>query len=541
MNHLTIKTKLLLVSLLVSLAFAAVAIETLISTRSGLMESKKLMLTTQVDTVTSLLTHYEDEVKSGRMSLSDAQKEAKEHIKNLRYAEKEYFFILDDQVRGVMHPIKPALDNTDLSEIKDPNGKHLFVEFAKVAKEEKEGYVEYMWPKPNTETPLPKLTFVRSFSAWGWIIGSGVYIDDVDDEFFASVVQKGIIITFVIGMLLIIMTAIQRSIVMKLGTMQKMAEELASGNGDLTKRLAVTGDDEPSKTAGSINDFISVIQSLVQNAKRSSDENASVATELSQTSLVIGRRMEDEATQMDAIYHNAQEIISRLELSKRENEATCKDVIDANKMLRLSQEELSLMIGMIHHSVEIEADFALKIHELSNNARQIGEVLAVIGEIADQTNLLALNAAIEAARAGEHGRGFAVVADEVRKLAERTQGSLTQTNATISVIVSSIEEASVQMGENAQSIEKLGEKSHQVGQKIQQTASVVEQTSEAIKKMVADADGNKTEVEEISKRLATMNDLARANARSIEEVATTAEHLYKVADGLKQDLGRFHA
>lgn len=541
MNHLTIKTKLLLVSLLVSLAFAAVAIETLISTRSGLMESKKLMLTTQVDTVTSLLTHYEDEVKSGRMSLSDAQKEAKEHIKNLRYAEKEYFFILDDQVRGVMHPIKPALDNTDLSEIKDPNGKHLFVEFAKVAKEEKEGYVEYMWPKPNTETPLPKLTFVRSFSAWGWIIGSGVYIDDVDDEFFASVVQKGIIITFVIGMLLIIMTAIQRSIVMKLGTMQKMAEELASGNGDLTKRLAVTGDDEPSKTAGSINDFISVIQSLVQNAKRSSDENASVATELSQTSLVIGRRMEDEATQMDAIYHNAQEIIARLELSKQENEATCKDVIDANKMLRLSQEELSVMIGMINHSVEIEADFALKIHELSNNARQIGEVLAVIGEIADQTNLLALNAAIEAARAGEHGRGFAVVADEVRKLAERTQGSLTQTNATISVIVSSIEEASVQMGENAQSIEKLGEKSHQVGQKIQQTASVVEQTSEAIKKMVADADGNKTEVEEISKRLATMNDLARANARSIEEVATTAEHLYKVADGLKQDLGRFHA
>ena len=541
MNHLTIKTKLLLVSLLVSLAFAAVAIETLLSTRSGLMESKKLMLTTQIDTVTSLLTHYEDEVKAGRMSLSDAQKEAKEHIHNLRYAEKEYFFILDDQVRGVMHPIKPALDNTDLSEIKDPNGKHLFVEFAKVAKEEKEGYVEYMWPKPNTETPLPKLTFVRAFPAWGWIIGSGVYIDDVDDEFFAAVVQKGIIITFVIGMLLIIMTAIQRSIVMKLGTMQKMAEELASGKGDLTKRLAVAGNDEPSRASGSINDFISVIQSLVQNAKRSSDENASVATELSQTSLVIGRRMEDEATQMDAIYHNAQEIIARLELSKRENEATCKDVINANKMLRLSQEELSIMIGMIHHSVKVEADFALKIHELSSNARQIGEVLAVIGEIADQTNLLALNAAIEAARAGEHGRGFAVVADEVRKLAERTQGSLTQTNATISVIVSSIEEASIQMGENAQSIEKLGEKSQLVDEKIQQTANVVEQTSEAIKKMVADADGNKTEVEEISKRLATMNDLARANARSIEEIATTAEHLYKVADGLKQDLGRFHA
>lgn len=541
MNQLTIKTKLMLVSLLVSLAFAAVAIETLVSTRSGLMDAKKLMLTTQIDTVTSLMSHYDEEVSAGRMSLEAAQIEAKDRIKNLRYAEKEYFFILDDQVHGVMHPIKPALDNTDLSNIKDPDGKQLFVEFAKVAKEDKEGYVDYMWPKPESETPLPKLTFIRAFPAWGWIIGTGVYIDDVDNEFLDLVIQKGIVITLLIGLLLLLMTAIQRSIIAKLGIMQKMANDLASGNGDLTKRLAITGHDEPSKAAGSINDFIAVIQSLVQNAKRSSNENASVATELSQTSLSIGRRMEDESKQMDAIYHSAEQIITQLEYSKRENEITCKEVVSANEMLRASQEELKMMIEMIHHSVEVEADFAIKIHELTNNARQIGEVLAVIGDIADQTNLLALNAAIEAARAGEHGRGFAVVADEVRKLAERTQGSLTQTNATISVIVSSIEEASVQMGHNAKSIEQVGAKSQLVGDRIQQTAGVVQQTSEAIMKMVVDADGNRKEVEGISKRLSTMNDLARENARSIEEIATTAEHLYTIADGLKQDLGRFHA
>lgn len=201
MDRITIKTKLMLVSLLVSLAFAAVAIEALISTRTSLMNAKKLMLTTQIDTVTSLLSHYESEVKEGRMSLEDAQKEAKEYIKNLRYSEKEYFFILNDQVQGVMHPIKPALDNTDLSDIKDPNGKALFVEFANVAKADKEGYVEYMWPKPNTETPLPKLTFVRLFPEWGWIVGTGVYVDDVDDEFLGLVIQKGIIITLLIGTL----------------------------------------------------------------------------------------------------------------------------------------------------------------------------------------------------------------------------------------------------------------------------------------------------------------------------------------------------
>lgn len=541
MDNITIKTKLMLVSLLVSLALMVAAVDSLISTKKGLMDAKKTMLTTQIDTVTSLLAYYQNEVSEGRMSLDKAQDAAKEHIKTLRYNEKEYFFILNDKVQGVMHPIKPALDNTDLSDIKDPEGKNLFVEFAKVAKEEKEGYVTYMWPKPDTETPLPKLTFVRAFPAWGWIVGSGVYVDDVDNEFLDLVIQKGIIITVLVTLLLMLLIAIQRSIGHKLSTMQLMAEELASGNGDLTKRLGITGADEPARAAGSINSFIAVIQTMVQNAKRASDENASVATELSQTSIAIGRRMEDESNQMDAIYRTTEQIISHLALSKRDNETTCKEVVEASEMLRISRDELMAMIEMIHHSVEVEADFAIKIRELTNNARQIREVLSVIGDIADQTNLLALNAAIEAARAGEHGRGFAVVADEVRKLAERTQGSLTQTDVTISLIVSAIEEASVQMEQNAKSIEKLGEKSQLVGERIEQTSGVVNQTSEAIKKLVVDADTSTKEVEGISQRLAAMNDLSRANARSVEEIATTAEHLFKVADGLNQNLGRFHA
>lgn len=211
----------MMVSLLVSLALISVAIESLISTKIGLMDAKKTMLTTQIDTVNSLLAYYEGEANAGRMSLENAQNAAKEHIKTLRYDGKEYFFILNDQVQGVMHPIKPALDNTDLSEIKDPEGKALFVEFAKVAKEDKEGFVSYMWPKPDTETPLPKLTFVRSFPEWGWIVGTGVYVDDVDNEFLDMVIVKGAIIALLIVLVVGLLIAIERSIGNKLSTMQK--------------------------------------------------------------------------------------------------------------------------------------------------------------------------------------------------------------------------------------------------------------------------------------------------------------------------------
>jgi methyl-accepting chemotaxis protein len=541
MDHFTIKTKLSMVSWLVSLALILVAVQSLLSTKEELMNAKKTMLTTQIDTVSSLLNYYDGEVKAGRMSLENAQTSAKEHIKHLRYSGKEYFFILNDKVRGIMHPIKPALDNSDLSDIKDPDGKHLFVEFAQVAKEEKEGYVSYMWPKPGNEAPLPKLTFVRAFPAWGWIVGSGVYVDDVNEEFWGVVIEKTVAILAMILLIAAGLFAIQRSIGAKLGNMQEMAQELASGNGDLTKRLNIKGNDEPAKAAESINAFIGATQIMVQNAKRAAEENASVATELSQTSLAIGRRMEDGSLQIEGIHQSAELVIRHLVHSKKENEDISQEVFEASKTLKDSQNQLVLMIDMVRESVEVEAEFAIKLHELTNNAQQVREVLSVIGEIADQTNLLALNAAIEAARAGEHGRGFAVVADEVRKLAERTQGSLIQTDATITMIVTAIEEASIQMGKNAKNIENVGEKSQVVGEKIEQTAVVVQRTTEAIQKLVSDADTSTKEVEEIAKRLLTITELTKANTRSVEEIATTAEHLYHVAEGLNENLGRFRA
>jgi len=440
-----------------------------------------------------------------------------------------------------MHPIKPALDNTDLSNIKDPEGKHLFVEFVQVAKKDKEGYVSYMWPKPGSEAPLPKLTFVRGFPAWGWIIGSGVYVDDVNDEFWQIVIEKTAAIMVLILLIGAGLFAIQRSIGGKLGSMQKMAQELASGNGDLTKRLNIKGNDEPSKAAESINAFIGATQTMVQNAKRAAEENASVATELSQTSLAIGRRMEDESVQIDGIYQSVEQVITHLVRSKKENEETSAEVLEAAETLRDSQKELVSMIDMVNESVETEAEFAVKLHELTSNARQIREVLSVIGDIADQTNLLALNAAIEAARAGEHGRGFAVVADEVRKLAERTQGSLTQTDATITMIVASIEEASIQMGQNAKNIEKVGKKSQVVGEKIDQTAAVVQRTTDAIQKLMNESDASTKEVEGIAHRLSMITEFSRANTRSVEEIATTTELLHRVAEGLNENLGRFRA
>lgn len=541
LDKITIKTKLTALMVFVIAILTILSTISLFDLKKELLDSKKTMLKTQIDTASALMSYYNKEAIDGKMTQEEAQDAAKNAIKNLRYNGEEYFFILNTDVRGIMHPIKPKLDNTDLSDIKDPNGKKLFVEFARVAKESGEGFVDYMWAKPGSETPLPKLSYVHLYKDWGWVIGSGVYIDDVEKE-FASVAMRtaGTAFGFLVILFFFIMT-LRNSIVAKLSTMQIMAKELATGDGDLTKRLAISGYDETAQTATSINEFIEATQTMVQSAKRSSQENSSVATELSQTSLIIGGRMEDESQLINKIHTGAKQLINHLNATKNDNEETRSEIISANETLAASQRELESMISMIRSSVEVETLFARELHELTNNARQIREVLSVIGEIADQTNLLALNAAIEAARAGEHGRGFAVVADEVRKLAERTQGSLTQTDVTISTIVNAIEEATIQMEKNAQNIQQLEKKSQTVGEQIVQTVNVVDRTTEAIKKMVIEIDKNTREVEEISSRLSDINNLSRTNARSVEEIASTAEHLHHVADALNTYLGRFQA
>ncbi|HZF71181.1 methyl-accepting chemotaxis protein [Sulfuricurvum sp.] len=540
-DNITIKTKLTLLAVVIPLILVILVVFSLSTVKNELLDAKKTMLKTQIDTASALMVYYEKEASSGKMTQEAAQDAAKNAIKNLRYNGEEYFFILDTDIRGIMHPIKPKLDNTDLSDIKDPNGKKLFVEFGDVAKEHGEGYVDYMWAKPGNDTPLPKLSYVRLFNKWGWIVGTGVYIDDVENEFSSLASRMIGISLLLIAILIFAIIGLRRSITTKLSIMQTMAQELASGNGDLTKRLNIPGNDEPGQTASSINAFIEATQQMVQSAKRSSEENASVATELSQTSLHIGHRMEDEAQLVQNIHFNTEHLITQLNLSKHDNEQTRTEIIAANETLTTSQRELNDMISMIRNSAEVETVFADKLHELTNSAHQISEVLSVIGDIANQTNLLALNAAIEAARAGEHGRGFAVVADEVRKLAERTQGSLTQTNATISMIVTSIEEATVQMGQNVKQIQQIEEKSHFVGDSIAQAVTVVQQTTEAIKKLVSDADNNMSEVETMASGLANINELTRANARSIEEIASTAEHLSHVVEGLNNQLSRFRA
>ena len=342
----------------------------------------------------------------------------------------------------------------------------------------------------------------------------------------------------------VVLYFIQRSILTSIKMLKEvssMADELSHGGGDLTRRITVYGSDELSDVGISINKFIDATQKIVQNAKVFAEENASVSIELSQTAANIGKRAEDEAATVGSAYTVATAIIGEIGLFVSKAEAAKNNISSANNVLSDTKKELSGMIGTIARSVEMQTEFSDRLQVLTKDAEQIKEVLSVIGDIADQTNLLALNAAIEAARAGEHGRGFAVVADEVRKLAERTQKSLSETNNTINAIVGAIDEATEQMGKNVDEIKALGEGSVGVGKSIDGSVEAMQSAIGIVDELFEVSYKNANDARMITSNLSQINDMAISNARSVEEIAAASSHVKGLAERLRLFLDGYRA
>ncbi len=492
--------------------------------------------------------------------------EAVNMIADMRYGtdNKEYFWVNDMQARMIMHPVKPELNGKVLLDLKDPNGKAFFKEMVDVCSKYGEGFVDYLWPMPGRDDPVPKLSFVKLYEDWNLIVGTGIYLDDVEEiiaqreavikSSIWGQISRMVLVVIVIAVLVGVMaTIMSRRIAGPINHAAAMLQDIAEGEGDLTRRLRVETGDEVGEMARWFNQFMDSLHSIMgQLAEHTgSIDNSSSGLQL------IAKDMSDGAVQtsrsIDGVTGEAQTMSQKMNSVA----ATMEQVSSSLQMVASSSGQMSATISEIAkssetaHSVSSSGVAESKrisetVRRLGDAASEIGKVTETISDISDQINLLSLNATIEAARAGEAGRGFAVVAGNIKDLAKQTALSADDIYAKISSIQQSI-------GETVDQMESITGVIGEVDDIVATIAAAVEEqavaTSEIANSVSLAADGiqqangnvNLSTVSsgEIARSIESVNHSSKQITRNSAEISRSADALSNMAKVQKGIVERF--
>jgi len=548
LKHLNIGKKIYLVTSLLIIIFTITSVWLYTSYRDQLYKGRRQQLVAAVETAWGIIDHYSRSVGED-LSLPEAQNLAKTAIKNLRYQGNAYFWINDTQPKVVMHPIKPSLDGQDVSKVKDPDGKALYMEIVKVAKANGAGFVDYQWPKPGNDKPLPKLSYVKIHPDWNWIVGSGMYIDDLEAEVnkvFYSVLTVLILALLVSGGLVFFLA---RSVSRPMHQAVEMIEEMEKGH--LTRRLNMDQRDEIGRMARAMDSFADSLQhEVIATLKKLAEGDL--------TFEINPRDDQDEIRgALKQLEIDLNDTMQEIQLSSENIAAGSIQVNDTAQSLSsgatesaASLEEISSSLTEMAAQTKQNADNAHMVNQLSTEAKQsadlgnnqmqrmvaamdeinaagqnIGKIIKVIDEIAFQTNLLALNAAVEAARAGQHGKGFAVVAEEVRNLAARSAKAAAETSELIEGSVQKTRNGATTASETAESLKDILAGVTKVSDLAEEIAAASEEQSQGIS--------------QVSQGINQIDQVTQQNTANAEESAASAEQLASQATRLKEMLNRF--
>lgn len=505
-----------------------------------------------VETGHSLISHFANRAESGEMSVAQAQSAAMEAVRNLRYQGEEYMWINDMTPVMIMHPINPALEGKNLSGVKDPNGKPLFIAFVEKVKEQGSGFVDYMWPKPGQDAPAPKLSYVKGFAPWGWVIGSGIYMDDTAVAFRNTAVTVVGVLILILAITLVLSLSVARGITRPLENICEHTKLMAEGKKNKTTPETDRGDE-----IGDLAVSIEVFREGLIKADVLAEEQLT----LQKIQVARGHRIEkltsgfdiEANTLLESVSGSASQMQSTADtLTLTANEtnqrattvAAAAEQASANvQTVAAAAEELSASIGEITHqvtrstnaagyAVQAVADTNAKVKGLADSAQKIGDVVQLITDIADQTNLLALNATIEAARAGEAGKGFAVVASEVKNLATQTARATDE----ISAQVGGIQEAT---HESVKAIEGIGKLIDEISEMASAIAAAVEEQAAATNEIARNVEQAATGTHEVSTNIILVTQAANDTGQVSSEVLAAAGQLSNLAKDLRSQVGGF--
>ncbi len=514
------------------------------------------------------------------------QKKALAEISSMKLSNKNYFWIND--LNGVMlaHP-SAKLRGKNVINLTDPDGKKIIQEMIEICKEKGGGFVSYRWGKKGEPGNYPKVSYVKLFKPWGWVIGMGIYLDDVQHlasehikEFKETVhhimvlcaIVVGIFILIVIGIMFIVM---KRKLKAPIEKLVDLSEEIISGNLDASVSGSFQGELKVLKEAleGMVTNLKQRIQET-EAGKREAEEarkRAQQALKEAEEAKIMAEKAQKEgmlqaANVMEEIVNHitaateqlsaqSQEVTQNMQEQKEriteaatameEMNATVLEVAknasqaaensDATK--QKAEEGYEVVQQSIHEITrvkEISGELDSNMQQLIKQAQAIGQIINVINDIADQTNLLALNAAIEAARAGEAGRGFAVVADEVRKLAENTMSATKQVAENITHIQESTNRSNKSLQDALDAVNRATEKVEESGRVLQEIVELSQHSADQVRNIATAAEEQSSASEEITRSIEQVSTLAESTTSGVQQAAEAMGELSQQTEELQQ-------
>ena len=508
-RELRFTLKALILSTLMLLPASALLLWQLQAQSEAALQDRKNATRQHVEVARGVLQWMHRQEQEGKLSREAAQAAARSAVSALRYDKDEYFWINDQQARVVMHPTRPELDGQDGSGLKDPNGKALFLAFAAEARLHGAGFVDYQWPRPGGQAPVDKLSYVSSFEPWGWVIGSGIYIDDLREATHARLRTSAFIMGPVMLLAFYLFVCFYR--VMEGGLAETRRHLHAMTQGDLTTAPEPWGRDEAADLMLDLRAMQQSLVRMVHGVRLSSDEILNSSSEIATGAMDLSSRTEQTAANL-------------------EETAAAMEQISAT--VRQSTEHAQNATGIASRNAEVArhgglviAQMVSTMQDIQQSSHRINDIIGVIDGIAFQTNILALNAAVEAARAGEQGRGFAVVASEVRALAQRSATAAKEIKSLITASVEKVE-GGTRIAENAgETMDSVVSGAVQISQLLQQIATGAAEQSQGIA--------------QVGQAVQELDRATQQNAAMVEETAAGAAALKDEAQALSQEVASF--
>ena len=462
-----------------------------------------------------------------------AKAQAKAMLDSMRFDGDNYLFVLDEDRRVVVHPAKPELVGQQMGN--NPAESH-WQHMVDLGKGGHQGRLEYQWVSPSGEA-AQKMSLVTGYQPWGWILGSGVLLQDIEATMWSQYEWMGGATLLVILLMGLLGLAISRSIVNPLAEINKAMARVAAG--DLVVSIPVLGRDELGAVASSTNQGLDAIRRALLEASQGARNVADAALRIAASAEQTNQAVNSQRDQLAQLATAMNEMSATIADVAGHAENTARDTQDATSEAGLGNQDVHASVHGIQ-ALATEVDQATsQVNQLKEGVMQISEVTAVISAISEQTNLLALNAAIEAARAGEQGRGFAVVADEVRQLASRTRHSTEEIQSTITQLQQRAMTAASAMDASRKLAESSVNQSEKAGQDLSLIVNHIQHVSDMATQIATAAEQQSMVAEDMNRNVSGINDSALEMSQAASQLARESELLAGLSRSLDERLAVF--